>query len=338
MGSLAHLEAYQRWLDKGVHRLASLGVCLVDSSEGEVIVQNRAESSILLEAKEKQYNAPLMVKLNEGIHKHKTTAFSLGMDDVTLRYQGRVCSPNVDGLRERIMTEAHTSRYSVHPGSSKIYHDLKEDYWWNSMKRNVVDFVSRCPNCQKMKDEDQQPGGLAQSMEILMWKWEMMNREFVVGLPHTPHKFDSIWEIARLHGTPVSIISDREVKFMANFWKKFQQGLGTQMELFEALYGRRCRSPIRWFEIGVAELIGPDLVHQAMEKVSPMKGIMRFGKKEKLSSRYVGPYKIFQRIGQVAYKLELPPEMSLVHAVFHVSMLKKVVGDLSLIVPVETIE
>ncbi|XP_070005652.1 uncharacterized protein [Nicotiana sylvestris] len=73
-------------------------------------------------------------------------------------------------------------------------------------------------------------------------------------------------------------------------------------------------------------------------KVSPMKGIMRFGKKGKLSPRYVGPYKIIQRISQVAYKLELPPEMSLVHSVFHVSMLKKVVGDPSTIVPVETIE
>ncbi|XP_070029814.1 uncharacterized protein [Nicotiana sylvestris] len=69
-----------------------------------------------------------------------------------------------------------------------------------------------------------------------------------------------------------------------------------------------------------------------------MKGIIRFGKKEKLSPRYVGPYRIIQRIGQVAYKLELPPELSVVHLVFHVSMLRKVVGDPSIIVPVETIE
>ncbi|XP_070036760.1 uncharacterized protein [Nicotiana tomentosiformis] len=73
-------------------------------------------------------------------------------------------------------------------------------------------------------------------------------------------------------------------------------------------------------------------------KVSPMKGIMQFERKGKLSLRYVGPYKIIHRICQVAYKLELPPEMSLVHPVFHVSMLKKVVGDPSAIVSVETIE
>ncbi|XP_070057331.1 uncharacterized protein [Nicotiana tomentosiformis] len=147
------------------------------------------------------------------------------------------------------------------------------------------------------------------------------------------------------------------------------------MAPFEALYGRRCRSLIGWFDIGEAELIRPDLVYQAMEKVKtikerlktapshqksysdvhrrdlalkeedwvflkvlPMKGIMQFRKKGKLSPRYVGPHKIIQRIDQVAYKLELPPEMSLVHPVFHVSMLKKVVGDPSAIVPVETIE
>ncbi|XP_009778310.1 uncharacterized protein [Nicotiana sylvestris] len=138
---------------------------------------------------------------------------------------------------------------------------------------------------------------------------------------------------------------------------------------------RRCRSSIEWFEVGEAELIGPDLVHLAMEKVTvikerlktaqsrqksdsdvrrrdlefkeddcvflkvfPIKGIMHFGKKGKLSPRYVGPYRIIQKISQVAYKLELPPDMLLVPPVFHVSMLKKVVGDSSAIVPVETIE
>ncbi|XP_070019880.1 uncharacterized protein [Nicotiana sylvestris] len=147
------------------------------------------------------------------------------------------------------------------------------------------------------------------------------------------------------------------------------------MAPFKALYGRRCRSPIGWFEVGEAELIWPDHVHQVMEKVkiikerlkttqsrqksysdvrrrdlefkeddwvflkvSPMKGIMRFGKKGKLSPRYVRPYIIIQRNGQVVYKLELPPEMSLVHPVFHVSMSKKVVGDPSTTMLVETIE
>ncbi|XP_070032440.1 uncharacterized protein [Nicotiana tomentosiformis] len=125
MGSLAHLEVYKSPLAKEVHRLASSGVRLAGSSEGGVIVQNRAESSLVVEVNEKQYNDPFLVQLKEGIQKHKTMAFALGMDDGTLRYQGKLCVSNVDGLRERIMTEAHASRYSVHPGSTKMYHDLK---------------------------------------------------------------------------------------------------------------------------------------------------------------------------------------------------------------------
>ncbi|XP_070052009.1 uncharacterized protein [Nicotiana tomentosiformis] len=146
MGSLANLEAYQRPLAKEVHRLTSLGVRLADSSEGGVIVQNRAESLLVMEVKEKQYNDPLLVQLKEWIHKHKTMAFSLDMDD----------------------------------GSTKMYHDIKEFYWWNDMKRNVAEFMAKCPNCHQVKAEHQQPGGLAQNIEILMWKWEMINMNFVV--------------------------------------------------------------------------------------------------------------------------------------------------------------
>ncbi|XP_070039550.1 uncharacterized protein [Nicotiana tomentosiformis] len=124
----------------------------------------------MVEVKEKQYNDLLLVQLKEGIHKHKTMAFSFDVDNGILKYQGRQYFPNIDGLRERIMTEAHTSRYSLHPNSTKMYHDLREVYWWNDMKRNVADFVGRCPNCQQVKAEHQRPGGLTQNIDILMWK------------------------------------------------------------------------------------------------------------------------------------------------------------------------
>ncbi|XP_049343827.1 uncharacterized protein LOC125808122 [Solanum verrucosum] len=147
------------------------------------------------------------------------------------------------------------------------------------------------------------------------------------------------------------------------------------MAPYEALYGRKYRSPIGWFEVGETALFQPDLVLQAMEKdkviqqrlatalsrhksyaevrrrglefsirdwvflkVSPMKGVMRFGKKGKLSPRYIGPYKIIRRIGQVAYQLELPQELSAVHLVFHVSMLRKCVSDLSYITLIEDVQ
>ncbi|CAN4123662.1 unnamed protein product [Withania somnifera] len=105
-----------------------------------------------------------------------------------------------------------------------------------------------------------------------------------------------------------------------------------RMASYEALYGRKCMSPIGWFEVGETALLGLDLVQQAMEKV------MRFGKKGKLSPRYIGPYKIIRRYGHVAYKLELPQELSIVHPVFHVSMLRRCIGDPSRITPIEDVQ
>ncbi|XP_070010226.1 uncharacterized protein [Nicotiana sylvestris] len=156
---------------------------------------NKVESSLVEEVKDKQFSDLLLAQLKDGVHRHKTTTFSFGMDDGTLRYQGCLCVLDIDGLQERIMAEAHTSRYSVHPGSTKMYHDLKEVYLWNNMKKYVADFVAKGPNCQQVKAEHQRPGGLAQRKEILMWKWEMIDINFVVGLPHTPRKFNSIWVI-----------------------------------------------------------------------------------------------------------------------------------------------
>ncbi|XP_075111388.1 uncharacterized protein LOC142181771 [Nicotiana tabacum] len=111
MGILAHVEEDKRTMMKEVHRLANLGVRLLDSEDGGVVLQNRAESSLVAEAKENQFSDPYLLQLKEGIHKHKTMAFEQGGDDGTLRYRGRLCFPDVNGLRERIMSEAHNSRY-----------------------------------------------------------------------------------------------------------------------------------------------------------------------------------------------------------------------------------
>jgi len=70
-----------------------------------------------------------------------------------LRYEGRLCVPKVDELHERIMAEAHASRYLIHPGPTKMFHDLREVYWWNSMNRCIADFVAKCPNCEQVKVE-----------------------------------------------------------------------------------------------------------------------------------------------------------------------------------------
>ena len=75
-------------------------------------------------------------------------------------------------LKQHILKEAHNSRYSIHPGATKLYHDLQEFDWWNGMKRDIIDFVSKVPNCQQVKVEHQKQGGMTQDIDIPTWKWK----------------------------------------------------------------------------------------------------------------------------------------------------------------------
>ncbi|XP_070040931.1 uncharacterized protein [Nicotiana tomentosiformis] len=111
-----------------------------------------------------------------------------------------------------------------------------------------------------------------------------------------------------------------------------------QMAPYEALYGRHYRSPIGWFKPTEVGLLGPGLVHDVLQKVSPMNGIMRFGKKGKLCPRFIGPYRVLKRIGEVVYKLQLPASMTSVHPVFHVSMLRGYILDPTHIISSEVVE
>ena len=112
-----------------------------------------------------------------------------------MRIKGRVCVPRVDDLINTILTEAHSSRYSIHPGATKMYRDLKQHFWWSRMKCDIVEFIAKCPNCQQVKYEHQRPGGTLQKMPIPEWMWERIAIEFVVGLLKTLGMFDSIWVI-----------------------------------------------------------------------------------------------------------------------------------------------
>ncbi|XP_070046620.1 uncharacterized protein [Nicotiana tomentosiformis] len=244
----------------------------------------------------------------------------LSVDDVQVTEQLSYEETPIAILDRQVMGETHYSRYSIHPRATKMYHDIREVYWWDGMKKDIAEFVAQCPNCQQVKIEHQKPSGILQAMEIPTWKWEVINMDFIVGLPRTQYKFDSIWvivdrltksahflpvrttysakdyarlyikEVVRLHGVPVPIISDRRAQFIANFWRSFQKGLGTQgswddhlslieftynnsyhssiqMAPYEALYGRKCRSPIGWFDVEETKLVRLELVQEAIEKI-----------------------------------------------------------------------
>ncbi|GKB34724.1 putative reverse transcriptase domain-containing protein [Tanacetum coccineum] len=280
--------------------------------------------------------------------------------DGTLCLNGRSWLPCYGDLRTVIMHESHKSKYSIHPGSDKMYQDMKKLYWWPNMKADIATYVSKCLTCAKVKAEHQRPSGLLVQPKIPEWKWDNITMDFVTKLPKTSQGYDTIWvivdrltksaiftpmretdpldKLARLylkevvtrHGIPVSIICDRDPRFASNFWRSLQNALGTNLDMstayhpqtdgqsertiqtledmlracaidfgkgwvnhlplvefsynnsyhasikaapFEALYGRKCRSPICWTEVGEAQILGPELIQETTEKIIQIKHV-----------------------------------------------------------------
>jgi hypothetical protein len=113
----------------------------------------------------------------------------------TVWFKDNICVPEIDNLRETILKEAHDSDYSIHPGSTKMYQDLKLKYLWYGLKRDVAAHVAMCDVCQRVKDEHQRPAGLLHPLKIPEWKWEEIGMDFITRLPRTSKGYDSIWVI-----------------------------------------------------------------------------------------------------------------------------------------------
>ncbi|GKC11051.1 putative reverse transcriptase domain-containing protein [Tanacetum coccineum] len=184
-----------------------------------------------------------------------------GIRGMILAAQDRIWVPLVRGMRTIIMDEAHKTGYSVHPGADKMYHDLRDMYWWPGMKRDIATYVSKCLTCAKVKAEHQRPSGLLQQPEIPEWKWDKITMDLITKLPRSRSGHDAIWvivdrltksahflsiredfsteklarlyidEIVARHGVPVSIISDRDGRFTSHFWHSVQKALGTRLDL-----------------------------------------------------------------------------------------------------------
>jgi hypothetical protein len=113
----------------------------------------------------------------------------------TIWFKKRICVPKNEYQRQLILREAHDSAYSIHPGRTKMYQDLKEKYWWYGLKRDVATYVALCDVCQRVKAEHQRPACLLQPLKVPEWKWKEIDMDFIVGLPHTSDGYDSIWVI-----------------------------------------------------------------------------------------------------------------------------------------------
>ena len=184
----------------------------------------------------------------------------------TIWFKNRICVPDIDSLRETILKEAHDSVYSIHPGSTKMYQDLKQKYWWYGLKRDVAAHVAMCDVCRRVKAEHQRPAGLLHPLKIPEWKWEEIGMDFIVGLPRTSAGYDAIWVIVNrltkvvhfilvkttykgsqlaklymsriesLHGVPRKIILDRGSQFTPRFWKSFHESADDKLNFSTAYH------------------------------------------------------------------------------------------------------
>jgi hypothetical protein len=113
----------------------------------------------------------------------------------TLWFKERLVLLKKEALKKKILDEAHMSRYSIHSRSTKMYHDLRQQFWWTRMKRKAARYVSECDTCRKVKTDYMKPGGLLQLLSIPEWKWDNISMDFIMGLQMMARKFDSIWVI-----------------------------------------------------------------------------------------------------------------------------------------------
>jgi hypothetical protein len=113
--------------------------------------------------------------------------------EVVVWFKDRLCVPDIKLIRGLILKEAHETTYSIHPGSEKMYQDLKKRFWWYGMKREIAEYVAVCDSCQRIKAEHERRAGLLQPLQIPQWKWDETGMDFIVGLPRTG--YDSIWVV-----------------------------------------------------------------------------------------------------------------------------------------------
>ncbi|XP_058721732.1 uncharacterized protein LOC131593297 [Vicia villosa] len=218
-----------------------------------------------------------------------------------LRLHDRICIPEDVDMRRMILKEGHKSNLSVHLGATKMYQDLKKIFWCPGMKEDVARFVY----------------AFAKLVEIY------------------------IRVIVKLHGIPLSIVSDRDQRFTSHFWKSLQEEIVRETtEEVKFIQEKMIASQSR--QKSYHDKRRKDLEFQAGDyvflRVTPVTGVGSALKSKKLTPRFIGPYQILDRVGKVAYRVALPPNLSNLHDVFLVSQLQKYIPDPSHVVQVDGLQ
>ncbi|GJV99596.1 putative reverse transcriptase domain-containing protein [Tanacetum coccineum] len=257
-----------------------------------------------------------------------------------------------------------------------MYHDLKELYWWLNMKAIITEYIGKCLTCSRVKAECHKPSSLLVQPEIpMLYIKEIVSWHGVpisIILDRDSHFTSRFWkslpcalgtqldmsmayhpETDRQRERTIQTLEDMLRAYVIDFGKGWERHLplveffynnnyhaSIKAAPFEALYGRKCRSPAaRDWKRSYANVRQKPLefqvLNRVMLKISPRKGVIQFGKQGKLNPRYIGPFKILERIGPVAYKLKLPEELSNVHNTFHISNIKKCLSDESFVIPMK---
>ncbi|KAI3808711.1 hypothetical protein L1987_24669 [Smallanthus sonchifolius] len=314
-----------------------------------------------------------------------------------------------------------------------MYQDLKKEYWWPGMKNDVTEYVNKCLTCSLVKAEHQKPCGKMQPLTIPEWKWEEITMDFITKLPRIAKGNDTIWvivdrltksahflpiretysseklaeifvkEIVSRHGMPLSIVSDRDTRFTSRFWKKFNEAMGTRLNIstayhpqtdgqsertiqtledmlraciidfggswdshlplaefsynnnyhstigmppFEMLYGRRCRTPVCWGEIGQKDFASLKVVKATSEKFDQIKARMKAAKDRQKSYADKRRRNLEFQVGEmvllkrewVKLLTESTYPFSEIHPTFHVSHLRKCLADDTAHIPYDEIK
>ncbi|GJR70139.1 putative reverse transcriptase domain-containing protein [Tanacetum coccineum] len=199
-------------------------------------------------------------------------------------------------------------------------------YWWPRMKKDIAEYVSKCLTCLKVKAEHQRPSGLLQQPEIPVWKWEGIAMDFSM-----QEALGTRLDMSTAYHPQTDDQSERTIQTLEDMLR------AVRCAPFEALYGRKCRSPIIWAEVREGQLIGPELVQETTKKISQIKDRLKVARDRQKSYADKRRKPLEFSVGPVAYQLDLPKELNGVHDTFHVSNLKKCLADPTLQVPLDEI-